>query len=326
MMVDDMNENASEDAQFEKDEDLVYDLAAAPDFAADGICFAARRSGLYRSDDGGVTWNSAYDSLGLEAPLPTMAVAISPTFKSDNNVFGGVPGGVTRSVDGGDNWSVSILPSPPPLVSVLTVSPDFDRDGVIFAGTMDDGVLRSADRGRRWAAWNFGLLDLSVFCIAISPGFADDETLFAGTETGVFRSTNGGRAWRETGFPIDFAPVLSLALSPDYAQSGALFAGTESYGLFRSDDRGRTWRRLGEEAITNAVNGIVLSPEFPTKPDVLVALGTALLVSRDGGQSWTDWKDGLALEQGVASIAAPQGLDADAPLLVGLVGGDVLLV
>jgi photosystem II stability/assembly factor-like uncharacterized protein len=326
MMVDDVNENVSKDAQFEEGEDLVYGLAASPDFADSGICFAARRSGLYRSDDGGVTWHSAYDSLGLEAPLPTMAVAMSPGFESDNNVFGGVPGGVTRSVDGGDSWSVSILPSPPPLVSALAVSPDFGQDGVVFASTMDDGVLRSADRGSRWASWNFGLLDLSVFCIAISPEFADDETLFAGVETGVFRSTNGGRAWRETDFPIDFAPVLSLALSPDYAQSGVLFAGTESYGLFRSDDRGRTWQRIGEEAITDAVNGVILSPEFPAKPHVLVALGTALLVSRDGGQSWTDWKDGLDLEQGVASIAAPQGLDADAPLLVGLVGGDVLLV
>jgi photosystem II stability/assembly factor-like uncharacterized protein len=324
MMVDDVNENVKE-AQIEESEDLVYGLATSPAFADDGICFAARRSGLYRSDDGGATWHFTYDSLGLEAPLPTMAVAVSPAFKSDHIVFGGVPGGITRSVDGGNDWGVSILPSPPPLVSALALSPNFGQDGVVFASTVDDGVLRSADRGSRWAAWNFGLLDLSVFCIAISSDFADDETLFAGVETGVFRSTNGGRAWRETDFPIDFAPVLSLALSPDYAKSGVLFAGTESYGLFRSGDRGRTWQRLGEKTIIGAVNGIILSPEFPAKPHVLVALGTALLISRDGGQSWTDWKDGLDLEQGVASVAAPQGLDAGAPVLVGLVGGDVLL-
>jgi photosystem II stability/assembly factor-like uncharacterized protein len=324
MMVDDANENTSEESQFEESEDLVYDLAVSPGFANDGICFAACRSGLYRSDDGGITWHSIYDSLGLEDPLPTMAVVISPDFESDNNVFGGVLGGVIRSVDGGENWSVSILPSPPPLVSALAISPGFARDSVVFASTMDDGVLRSADRGSHWASWNFGLLDLSVFCIAVSPGFPDDETLFAGTETGIFRSTNGGRAWRETKFPIDSAPVLSLALSPDYPQSGVLFAGTESHGLFRSEDRGSTWKRLGEEAITGVVNAVMLSPEFPTKPYILVAQATALLVSRDGGQSWTDWKDGLALEQGIASVAAPHGLGPGAPLLVGLVGGDVL--
>jgi len=81
-----------------------------------------------------------------------------------------------------------------------------------------------------------------------------------------------------------------------------------------------------KDVVTDAVNGIVLSPEFPAKPDALVMLSMALLVSRDGGQSWSDWKAGLAVEQGLASVAAPQGLDPEAPLLVGLVEGGVLRV
>jgi photosystem II stability/assembly factor-like uncharacterized protein len=160
--------------------------------------------------------------------------------------------------------------------------------------------------------------------MAISPYFAHDETLFVGTESGIFRSTNGGRAWREVSFPTEFAPVLSLVLSPDHANDGILFAGTESCGLFCSGDRGATWVRLGKNVVTDAVNGTVLSPEFPAKLDVLVMLSTALLVSRNGGQSWSDWEAGLAFEQGLASVAAPQGLDPGAPLLVGLVEGGVL--
>ncbi len=105
-----------------------------------------------------------------------------------------------------------------------------------------------------------------------------------------------------------------------------LFAGTETSGLFFSDDRGRTWTRLGEDVVIDAVNGIVLSPEFPAQADVLVILSEALLVSRDGGQSWSDWKAGLPVEQGLASMAAPQGLDPDAPLLLGLVEGGVLRI
>jgi len=307
-------------------EDVTYALATSPNFARDGICFAARGSGLYRSHDGGEAWQFAYDGLNLEAPLATMAVVVSPYFESDGSVFAGVPGGVLRSYDGGTTWHVTTLPSPPPVVSALVISPDYARDGTLLAGTLEDGVFRSADRGRRWTAWNFGLLDLDVFCVAISPDFGRDETLFVGTETGIFRSTNGGRAWREVNFPIDLAPVISLALSPGYADDGVLFAGTESHGLFGSDDRGRTWSRLAEAAITGAVNAIVLSPQFPARPDLLVMLSDALLVSRDGGGTWSDWKPGLALEEGMASVAAPQGLDPDAPLLIGLAEGGVLLL
>jgi photosystem II stability/assembly factor-like uncharacterized protein len=162
--------------------------------------------------------------------------------------------------------------------------------------------------------------------MAVSPTFLEDETLFVGTESGIFRSTNGGRAWREVNFPIEFAPVLCLAVSPDFATDGVIFAGTETCGLFRSDDRGQTWHRVGEDAIADTVNGVVLSPEFPSTPDILAVLGAALLVSRDGGQSWAEWKASLDCELGITSALAPLGLAPDSPLLVGLAGGDVLQV
>jgi photosystem II stability/assembly factor-like uncharacterized protein len=305
-------------------QDIVYALAASPEFAQDGVCFAARQCGLYHSEDEGSTWRCAYDSLGLEEDLATTAVAVSPDFKSDRSVFAGTQGAVLCSVDGGEHWSIASLASPPPIVSTMVVSPGFVEDGKLLVGTVEDGVFLSSDRGSHYHRWNFGLLDLNVLAMAISHAFADDETLFVGTESGIFRSTNGGRAWREVNFPIDYAPVISLALSPNYANDGVLFAGTESSGLFRSDDRGQTWSRIGEKAVADAVNAIVLSPEFSDSPDVLVALSTALLVSHDGGETWADWKKGLELTQGVSAVAAPQGLAADAPLLVGLVGGDVL--
>lgn len=316
-------------AEENKIQDIVYFLAASPHFEQDGVCFAARPSGLSRSDDGGLTWRDAYASLELEAPLTTAAVAVSPNFDADRSVFAGVPGGVLRSVDGGQSWHIASLPPPPPFVSALVVSPNFTRDGTLLAGTLEDGVFRSGDRGVHWAAWNFGLLDLNVLSLAISPDFANDETLFAGTESGVFRSTNGGRAWREVDFPTDFAPVLSLALSPNYTRDRTVFAGTEEYGLWCSrcsEDRAGSWTRSGEEFIAGAVNGIILSPEFQANPDVLVVLHDALRVSRDGGQSWSDWPVPLPTASGVISAVAPQGLDPDAPLLVGLADGRVLRV
>jgi photosystem II stability/assembly factor-like uncharacterized protein len=96
--------------------------------------------------------------------------------------------------------------------------------------------------------------------------------------------------------------------------------------LFISNDKGKNWERLGEGAISGAVNGIVVSPEFSTEPHMLVMLDSALLISRDAGQSWANWKDGVNFYQGTASIAAPHGLDADFPILVGLIGGEVLQI
>jgi photosystem II stability/assembly factor-like uncharacterized protein len=120
--------------------------------------------------------------------------------------------------------------------------------------------------------------------------------------------------------------VLSLALSPGYADDGVLLAGTESHGMYRSADEGRTWTRLAQETIPGTVNALLLAPGYPDTPHILAAQDDSLLVSRDDGAAWSPWSEDLDLEAGVASLAAPQGLDAGAPLLVGLADGRVLRI
>ena len=70
-------------------EDTVFALAASPDFAADRTVYAARATGLYRSTDGGASWQPAYGSLSLQSDLVTSAVAVSPDFVRDRTVFAG---------------------------------------------------------------------------------------------------------------------------------------------------------------------------------------------------------------------------------------------
>lgn len=311
-------------------QEYVHAIAASPDFARDGFCLAARPTGLYRSDDGGHTWQAVSIQPDLTAPLPCAAVAVSPDFVTDRTLFAGAPGAIARSEDGGQHWQLAGLTAPPPFISALAVSPNYTQDGTVFAGSVEDGVFRSADRGLHWAAWNFGLLDLNVLALAVSPDYARDETLFAATDSGVFRSTTGGRAWREVDGgaegqrSTDFAPVLSLALSPSYAQDGLVFAGTEEHGLFRSSDRGCTWTPVGSGVLSGAVNGIVLSPDYPRRPHILVLLPHTLLVSRDNGATWEEWQPGWHSPATLTCLAAPLGIDPGAPLLVGTVGGEVV--
>jgi photosystem II stability/assembly factor-like uncharacterized protein len=306
----------SEDSQFQ---DYVYQLVGSRT-----TLFAARNSGLYRSDDGGQTWQTAYRSLELAEPLPTITVAISPDFEHDPRLFAGLSGGIFRSLDGGQVWENILLPPPPPVISSIVISPNFEKDGIVFAATMEDGVLFSADRGSRFDAWNFGLLDLNILCLAISPNFAEDETVFAGTQSGIFRSTNGGRAWREVDLPVGYETVLSLALSPDFAQDGILLAGTETQGLLLSTDKGESWRQVGEDEFTMAVNAVILSPEFATRQEILVLHGGSLFYSADCGDTWTPWREEILADTDVTAVLALKGFDPGVLVLVGLANGEVV--
>jgi photosystem II stability/assembly factor-like uncharacterized protein len=305
-------------------EDHVYQFAASKEFSGGKfVCFAARLSGLYRSADGG-NWQSAFQSLNLSAPLAALAVAISPDFERDPSVFVGLNGGILHSSDGGQHWETAQIPSPPPVINALTISPDYAQDGILFAGTLEDGVLCSSDRGRHWNAWNFGLMDLNTNCLAISPNFTNDETLFVGTQSGIFRSANGGRAWREVSLPVGFEAVLSLALSPDFVRDRTLFAGTENQGLLRSIDGGQTWKRLGRSRLKEPINAISRAPDFSVRPGILVLHGGALLVSTDGGKTWKLWRDDLLVGKDITAILAPQGFGINAAAFIGVADGTIL--
>lgn len=312
---------STHDSPADDNDDLVYQFTAAP-----SGWYAARASGLYISIDQGASWRLAYASLGIEADLTTLAVAAATGLDQSQLVFAGLSGELLRSADGGATWELAPKPSPAPVFTALALSPDFARDGRLFAGTMEDGVLIYQNYGRDWAMWNVGLLDTNILCLAVSPAYAEDQTLFAGVQSGLFRSANGGRSWREVDLPVGYTAVLSLALSPSFAADGTLYAGTEDQGLLRSIDRGRSWQLLGEEIWTEPINSILLGPDFFTRPALLVLHGGSLLHSADGGDTWAAWGDTRLAGQDVTAVLAPEGFLDGAPVLVGLAGGAIIRI
>jgi photosystem II stability/assembly factor-like uncharacterized protein len=306
-------------------EDFVFQLAVFENGKGAGSTyFAARQSGLFCSEDEGNTWHSLYDSLNLSSPLPTMALALICSSQQPPLLFAGIGGNVLYSQDKGNSWRYGRMPSSPPVISAMAVSPDVQRDGILFAATLENGVLFSSDCGNSWTSWNFGLLDMNTLCLAISPDFAVDETIFVGTQSGLFRSNNGGRAWREIELPVEYDAVLSLAISARYKENGIVFAGTETKGLLRSSDFGETWRQVGNDVLSEPINSILLSTEMADLPEILILHGGVPVRSIDGGDTWLPWREKQLNEAKVTSILAPSGFDK--PVLVGLTDGKILHV
>jgi len=269
--------------EFARAADSLYALAASPDFARDGLCFAACGSGLYRSKDGGASWRL----LRASSEPVTTALALSPAFADDRSLFAAVKGGVLRSSDAGDNWFTAGFPAPPPVFSSLLASPDFERDGFILAATLEDGVFSSTDRGLRWQPWNFGLFDLAALSFAMSPAWTVDETVYVGTETGLYQSANGGRAWRHSGFSSELAPVLCLATATSQAGGDMkIFAGTEAHGLHLSCDGGESWERLAADAMPDAVNQLHLAQDEGGAASLYALTNDGVMQSDDEGRSW----------------------------------------
>lgn len=267
----------------EREGGTVPTVVLSPDFDADQIAFAATNTGLFRSRDGGKSWEVRGKGIGSFA---IQSVAFSPAFKTNRTLWvGAADGGVYRSTDRGDSWTLLARLGGGSAVVDLAILPA--SGGTIFmAATLADGVFVSTDKGQSWKQRNGGLQDLSIIALAISPTFPQDRTAFVAVAGGMYRTVDGGKSWSQVLATAADDAVQCIAISPDYASDRTVFAGTENSGVLISRDGGNNWQATNIGLPSLSINDLALSPEFQHDHIIGAATGDGIALSADGGASW----------------------------------------
>ena len=234
-------------------------------------------AGLFRSDDGGLTWSHV---AGLrEHPsrpewqpgaggLCLHSIAPHPT--DPERLWVGISAvGAFETRDGGTTWDLrnkgvraDFMPEPWPefgfCVHKLRLHPA--RPEVLFQQN-HCGVYRSDDGGRAWTEITAGLPSDFGFPMAIHPH--QPETIYViplnGADKGrhvpdghlaVWRSRDEGGSWErlDDGLPTAgaYVGVLREAMSVDRSDPAGIYFGTSTGQLFASADEGDTWRMIAD--------------------------------------------------------------------------------
>ena len=191
------------------------------------------------------------------------------------------------------------------------------RPGVVYAGTGGTGVLRSDDGGVTWRS--AGLEGRIVKALSVSR--VQSGTVYAGVKpAALYVSHNGGTDWIElealrrarrwfwrSPAESDLLPyVQAIGLSP--VDANVIIAGIEAGVVLRSDDGGESW----SSHLTGALRDCH-SLMFHARDGGWVyeagGTGAGAAVSRDGGQSWMQPKQGLDRHYGWAVAADPEHPD-----------------
>lgn len=127
----------------------IRDIAATNSYPRDFTIFLATSAGVYRSVDGGSTWelkNGSDD--GAITTTNARTVAVSPAFQSDRTVFVGTSGGgVFRSTDGGETWQAYNQGLVDRSISALAVSAAYTKDCAVFAGSGGGSTVEGGTGG-----------------------------------------------------------------------------------------------------------------------------------------------------------------------------------
>lgn len=190
-----------------------------------------------------------------------------------------------------------------------------------YMGSTGGGVWKTTDDGESWTNISDGYFDVgSIGAITVAP--SDPNVIYAGTGSacprgnistgkGIYKSIDGGKTWSFIGLP-DAGQIGRISVHPEdedlvyVAALGHIFGPNKERGVYRSKDGGDTWEKvLFADNRTGAVD-LALNPENPReiyaalwraerKPWAMISGGgqDGLYKSTDGGDTWTELKNGL---------------------------------
>ena len=278
-------------------------VAIAPHPRNPQIVYVATNESLYKTRDGGVTWNKITTGLST---FRVLTVGVDP--RSPSNVFAGIMGdAVYRSPDGGQSWSPYNAGLKEHVSIVLQILFHPTEPDTLYAATTV-GVFRSTDGGRLWTERMHGMKEVHyVVALALDPH--NPDVMYAGTTGGVYKTTDGTVNWQRVNnglIPkekLDAAMALGVnTLVTDPVRPGTAYAGT-THGLFKTVDAGASWQRIEKGLADNYISVLLIDPSNP----LVLYAGTRKGVHKttDAGETWSEANQGLTTLNIMAMALSP---------------------
>ena len=181
--------------------------------------------GLYRTDNGGITWQQLEAGLPKKSTIETIAIA--PT--QPNHVYVSISDTLYFSQDWGNNWQLIHTGIP---FRYLVISSN-DENTII--GSHYDVVSISTDGGFNWT--ERGTPNNYINHLQVDP--TNINVIYAASYSGMYKSEDGGVMWDEIELPFETTPFIQ-DLKVEQVQNGFIYVATDS-GIVQSGDKGTNW-------------------------------------------------------------------------------------
>ncbi|WP_197539374.1 WD40/YVTN/BNR-like repeat-containing protein [Sorangium cellulosum] len=249
---------------------------------ADVIYIAVRNDGIYKSTDGGGTWNLLGNGpTGASADWLKLALGTSGAHGTEF-VAAKRSGALYTSTDGGATWTAlaGSHGSAPhhTWANLLAVAPD--DEAILLAGGVS--AQRTADGGATWS--NLGVLHADHHIAVFAP--SNTSVVYACNDGGLYRSTDKGATWKKASDGMVVTQFYDVGVWETI--STVVGGGTQDQGTTMTTG-GLTWRHIQN---THDGGYFVISP---TDPRTMYEeyQNTVIHKSTDGGNTWTLKTGGL---------------------------------
>ncbi|WP_127020105.1 VPS10 domain-containing protein [Flagellimonas beolgyonensis] len=221
--------------------------------AAQGALFAPNKErGVYRSKDGGKTWENILFvdegtgavELSMDANNPlTLYAAMWDYQRKPHVVISGGPGsGLYKSTDGGDTWTelTEGLPKEKGKMAIAVSPANSDKVYALIESDSNQdkgGLFVSNDAGKSWSmvSGDNRLVQRAWYYIEVFADPNDEDTVYV-LSANMFRSEDGGKTWKTISVP--HGDTHDLWINPSNSKNMVL---ADDGGATISFDYGENW-------------------------------------------------------------------------------------
>ncbi|EAZ89532.1 WD40/YVTN/BNR-like repeat-containing protein [Crocosphaera chwakensis] len=270
--------------------DVVDQVELSSNYDDNKTVFIVVRGNLFKSEDGGKTWQRLWEGLDNIDNLVTLSVSAN----NDNVIFtSSLYSGIYKSEDGGQSWLKANegLNIKNTKIDLLEISPN--SDNFVLAADSEKGIYKSEDRGQSWSQIFQNDEQTKITKIA----FIKDqpETILMADSVGNIRiSNNEGESWETLLTLNNNSKITALQVSPNFITDKTIWVGTEKNGVYIIAD-GKIKEELKSKKVADKfIRDIAFSTNYDTDSTLFISTwNNGVFRSRDGGKSWTNFKKGL---------------------------------
>ena len=240
------------------------------------IYLGAAGGGVWKSNDGGATFNPIFDdhiqsigtvTLDPNDPDKTIYVGTGETWTRNSVSYGD---GIYKSSDGGANWKHIGLKNSE-RISGIIVNPQNSNEiyvaalGALWGDHEERGVFKSKDGGETWEKILY--INAKTGCADLIMDPRNPSVLYAsmwefrrtawsfdsgGENSALYKSEDGGETWNKihNGFPKGKLGRMGIAIAPsnpDVVYTVIEAESKKDKGLYKSIDQGETWNQMNND-------------------------------------------------------------------------------